>query len=386
LELFILYLWKKKRFLLVNFILVLIAGIIYSFFIAKKEFCSRLQFLPPSSGSESMATAAIFGIQLPSLSGNSISGDQIATIFNGVVIKHQIIKKFNLYHLFKLEKSDNKFGQAAKIMKKYVILEAESKGSMGFDKIVSFSIACYHPSPDSAKLMCEYAFSLLDSSVQEISMGRAHRNKVFVDKQLSQHEQKLDSLQKAFGNFQVTNKAFAMPEQMKLSLKTYAEIKSQALLNELKMKALRQEFQGNIPELEELQKSDRLYSQKLAELESATAPEILPSFGISVKLLPQYTNLLREVEVENQVILMLSKELEQARLQESRNVSTLSVVDPAYIPEYKARPKRIVLLLLFVGIEHLLLLLIFTYRFYFSFVVAKNEKIQSFIKNLRTNS
>jgi capsule polysaccharide export protein KpsE/RkpR len=322
------------------------------------------------------------GMLLPG--GASIMYDQVEIVFNSGALKRRMIEKFNFYKLWKLEKDPNKFEDALLRMKKYVMFKTKVKGSMGFEKIVSFTVSCYHPTPDSAKLMCDYAFYLIDSAVKTLSTGMAHRNRLFVEHQLSQHKNILDSLQEKFKTFQITNKAFVVPEQLRLSLKNYAEIKSAAIMNELRMKALEHEFRGSLPQLEELQKNDLLYNQKLYNIEHESRLDVLPSLALSAKLLPQYTNLTRELEVEAQVISLLYRELEQARVQESRNVSLLTIIDPPNVPVHKARPKRLfAMAFIFISLNFAIILML-GYQFYFSKMYREHDGLQSLIRNIRS--
>jgi capsule polysaccharide export protein KpsE/RkpR len=279
-----------------------------------------------------------------------------------------------------------KFEIATKLLKKYVIFESKEKGSMGLEKTIGYSISCYHPSPDTAEMICRFAFALLDSSMRSISVSRAHGNRLFVEDQLQLHKQELDSIQKNFQEFQVTNKAFVVPEQIKLSLKNYAEIKSAEILNELKIRSLQGEFQGDLPALDELRKNESVYDQKLSQIESGNSPDVVPSLSLSAKLLPQYTNLMRDMQVQEQVILLLSRELETASIEESKTASPLVVVDHPYVADYKARPKRLLVLLEFLIVEHFFLFLLFGYRFYFSTIFLKKEGVQSFYQKLKSVS
>jgi uncharacterized protein involved in exopolysaccharide biosynthesis len=186
-----------------------------------------------------------------------------------------------------------------------------------------------------------------------------------------------------FQMFQLAKKAFVVPEQMKMTLRNYADIKSSAILNELKMKALQQEFHGTLPQLEELEKNDVLYNQKLVEIESDARLNVLPSLELSAKLLPAYSNLSRETEVENQVIVLLSRELEQARVQESRNVSLLTVIDPPFVPVNKARPKRLFsMLLIFISL-HLAIILALAYRYYYLTYITSNKNFFSLMQLIK---
>jgi capsule polysaccharide export protein KpsE/RkpR len=352
-----------------------------AFFFTHPEFKSEVTFLPPAEGST--VGAAVMGI--PLIGGTSIMYDQVEIIFNSAAVKKRIIEQFNLYKVWHIDRYPAKFEIALKRIKKYVEFKTTVKGSMGFEKIVSYTVSCYHPSADTARLMCNFAFTLIDSSVKDLSTGLAHRNRKFVEEHLFNHKRILDSLQMAFEQFQLANKAFSMPDQMKLSLKTYADIKSSAILNELKMKALQQEFHGALPELEELERNNQLYNQQLLQIESASNLDVMPSLELSARLLPQYSNLARETEVENQVIILLTRELEQARVQEQRNISLLTVIDPPFVPIYKARPHRLLVMLLIFISFHMALFCIYGYQFYFLNVVANNELVRSLLQAIKSN-
>jgi tyrosine-protein kinase Etk/Wzc len=377
---FLYYLWTRRIILLSSSTIIFIWSVVYAFFMAKPEFKSDVTFLPPAEGTATAVT--LMGMLLPG--GTSIMYDQVEIVFNSAALKKRMIENFHFYERWKITNSPDRFESALKRITKYVLFKSKEKGSMGFEKIVSYTVSCYHPSPDTAKMMCEFAFSIIDSSVKTLSTGMAHRNKMFVEDQLYLHKKMLDSLQNEFRKFQIANKAFVVPEQMRLSLKNYSEIKSSAIMNELRMKALQQEFHGTPPQLEELEGTDRLYNQKLSEIESDMHLNVLPSLELSAKLLPEYSNLLRETEVENQVIVLLSRELEQARVQESRNVSLLTVIDPPFVPQRKARPKRLLTMMLIFISLNLAILVAFGYRFYFLTFLANNEKTRSFLQAIKS--
>lgn len=378
---FLLFFWKRKVFICSFSALILAYAFLYAFCFTKPEYKAQVTFLTPSEGAT--VGAAVMGIALSG--GTSIMYDQVEIIFNSAALKKRFIDQFSLYKLWNIDRNPSRFETALAKLKRYVEFKTTVKGSMGFEKIISYTISCYHPSPDTAKLMCEYAFSLIDSSVKYLSTNLAHHNRIFIEDHLATHKYILDSLQMAFERFQLANKAFAMPDQMKLSLRNYADIKSAAIINELKMKALQQEFHGDLPQLEELENNNRLYDQQLSQIESNTNLDVLPSLELSAKLLPEYSNLARENEVENQVIILLTRELEQARVQEQRTVSLLSVIDPPFVPVHKARPKRLLLVgLIFISFN-VALFLIYSYLFYFLSVVINNENFKSLMQAIKSN-
>lgn len=381
---YILIIVRHRWFLIANFIIIFIVSIIYAFFLVKKEYKSELIFLPPSSSENSFSISQIKGISFPlSIFTTAISPEQIEILFFSKEIREKIITKYNLYKNYKLEKCINKFDKALKILAKNLYLTTEEKGGFAYSQILSYKIVCYHTSPDTACLIAKDAFFLLDSTVQAISINRAHRNKLFLEEQLLLNRKKLDSLQTILTKFQTENKAYNLTEQMKLSLSVYANLKSQEILNDIRLKSIENNFPSSTPQVMELKIFSKLLREKLKALESQTEKEDFPSLQQSAALLPDYYNLLRDIEVQNQLILLLIKEYEQAKIQEQRDVSPLFVLDKARIPEYKARPKRILLVAVITFTYMLSLIFFMILREFYRVYFKNTELYQKILQELR---
>lgn len=338
---------RRRKAIVINFSLIFIVAVVYAFVITKKEFKAEIVFLPPASEG-SLEGISLGSLMLPSMSSSEILPEQIVTIFSSKALKRKIIDKFSLYRHYQLEKNINKFEFALKAINKDIVLETEEKGSMTFSKTVSFGLKAYHSSPDTVFQMVNYSFELLDSTVQAISVDRAHRNRVFIENQLEKNKVILDTVNKKMQDFQIQYKAYNITEQAKMTIAAYAQLKSAMQLNEIQMQAIKREFSGETPELNALKKTNEAYQSKLSQLETRDTPDALPSLQSATKLVPQYTNLLRDIEVQNQVILLLTRELEQAKIKEDKNVSSLFIIDPAFVPAYKARPKRMIILAIWI--------------------------------------
>ena len=372
-ESFCVYLYRKRWLLIVNFLIACVVGWLYAFMILKPEYSSKVTFLPPTA--DNFSALSLMNIAMPSISLGGASPEHVDVVFQSGDTKGRIIDKFNFIKYFKLEKSKNKSGLSSRMLKKYVLLSATEKGGFGMTKTVSYTITAYHSSPDTAKLIVDFTFALVDSSIREISIDKAQRSRIFVEKQIALQNRKLDSLQNVFLEFQNTHKAYDVSEQAKLSLKVYADIKSAAIMNELKLAALSSEFSGSTHEMAELKRSQRVYEAKLREYETGNAPGIMPSLDKTSRIFPEYAKMVRDIEVQNQLILFLTKELEQARLQEAKDVSPLIIVDASSVPEYKSRPKRLLIIMVIVFVESLLFVGFFTYRFTYK-TISKSDRFK----------
>ena len=337
---YILLVFRRRKLLAAHAVFIGIASVIYAFFIAKLEYSSSITFLPPVSTSLALPISPA-GVNLLSSESYDIMDDQIVSVFKSNTLKRQIIEKFDLYRKYNLTKNKNKYVLAANRLDKNLGIETMEKGFMSYSKILSFTITAYAFSPDTALLMTQFAFFLLDSAVQSISTERARANRIFIGSQLSDNKARLDSLQKALQLFQVKTKMIDVPEQMKSSFKTYADIKAKVILNEIKLQRLKSMFSSELPETKDIEKTINIYQDKLNHMEKDTTADPFPSFSKYRTSYPEYSNLTRDIEVEDFLVVYLTKEFENARLEEQKNISNLIIIDPPRMPEYKARPKRL---------------------------------------------
>jgi capsule polysaccharide export protein KpsE/RkpR len=365
---------QRRRVVFVHFIIIALVSWAYAFFIVKKEFKSEIVFLPPISES---SLSSVLGISLSSETSSDILPEQIGTIFSSKSLKRRVIDKFNLVDHFKMKKNANKFENTVKKLQDCLVMESIEKGGFGLAKTISFTLRAYHTSPDTAFQMARYSFSLLDSAVKAISADRARRNRIFIESQLDKNKTALDSLQKKMQEFQVANKAYNIPEQVKMSINAYASLKAALVTSEVKMQALKNEFSEKTPELIALQKGIQAYQSNLAKLETSATPDAMPGLSNTAKLLPEYTNLFRDIEVQTQVILLMTRELEQAKIKEDKNVSSLIVTDEPYVPEYKDRPKRILIIATMTGCYIAFIVLFIVFRELYRVQLKDNRFIRS---------
>lgn len=368
---YLIVLLKRLKLLIAVFFIVSIVAFAYAFFIVEKKYRSQLTFLPPLK--ESRISSVIQGLNLDMLSGASISSEQIVEIFDSKSFKGKVIEEYDLINKYKLQQHPNKFEKALDGLEEDLTLELSEIGGIGFSTIISFTIAALHTSPDTCHEIVQYAFFLLDSTVKELSIDLARREREYVEIQLKKNKSKLDSLQKDFHKFQVKNKAFDVPEQIYLSLKNYAMIRSEIMSNSIKLAALETDFQSNFYEIKRFREMNSLLNNKLNQLEKKTKPDIFPGLEISPELYADYSKYLVDLETQRQLIVFLKKELEQSKLKEARNFSSLYIIEFPLIPEYKFKPKRIYIMAIIIMSVMLFLICSILIQEYYYLKLKKNE-------------
>jgi len=373
---------KKWKFLLLNFVLCVSFASVYAFFVAKKQYMCSTTFMP-ATASKSMLSLAQLG--LSDLGSNSdVSPEQIKILFGSVTLRKEILERFNYYKKLKLEDSPNPLKLGMKALEKDLEIETTEKGSLGVTEILSFTLKCYHSSPDTAFLISQFTYQYLDSVITKISTSKANETKKFINAQLIMAESKLDSLQIVFNSFQKENKAYEIPEQLKLTISAYGELKAQYLANDMKIKSLSKEMKYGSHEIELLKKENAILFEKMRSLEKSTNSDVLIGFDKYSDLLPRFTNLYREVETQTKLVAFLTQQYEEAKINEAKNISNLVVIDRPLVPQYKERPKRAYLLASIVVVYYSMFIALLLCYFFYQNYLKKSKFYNEFIADLST--
>lgn len=354
---------KHWKLLVVNLILITIIGVYYSFYYTKKTYVSSATFLAPQENSSFSSLLQMSGIG--AMPNDQIMPQQIKFIFESKELRAKIISKFDLYKKYKLTNSKNKFELALKRLKKDMTLDVEEMGSLGVSTPLSFTINCYHESPDTSYEIAKQTIHLLDSTISALSITSAKRNRQYVENQLKINNKRLDSIQTAFGEYQIKNKIYDIPAQLQLALNTYGELKTKLLSNAIQIKTLSNNLNNKAPQLVALEKENAILKNELLKLEKTNNPDIYLGFENSVKISPEYGRMLKDIEIQGQLVLLLTQQFEEAKLTESKNMAVLRIIDQPYKPDYKIKPRRLILLITFVAsyMSLLLLLIVLVYMY-----------------------
>lgn len=83
-----------------------------------------------------------------------------------------------------------------------------------------------------------------------------------------------------------------------------------------------------------------------AETKLKTFREQNLQINLSPTLLLHQERLQREMEIQTQIYISLKQQFEQVKIEETKNVSLLKIIDPPNIPIYHSKPKRKIIVLL----------------------------------------
>lgn len=331
---------RNKKFVLgVTFAAAVLAAIVS--LCLPKIYESTARILPPQQdqGFLSLMMGQLGGATggLANLAGGVLGAvspaDQYASILESEQIEDPIIDRYKLMDEYHKEYRVDMY----KKMDKIVDIKAGRK-----DGIITITVQ--DEDPKKAAAIANAYVDELSNLVVAMSSSDAGRNLVFLTDRLEKAKADLARAEDALKAFQVQNKSIDVPDQAKATIEGVALLKGQIAVQEAQLSALRSQFTDSQPEVKAIQATIANLNRQVAALEGAGGGSI-PSVGSVPKLGEAQIRLLRELKVQEMVFELLTKQVEMAKLNQAKTVSTIQVIQKAKPADKKSSPKRTLIVL-----------------------------------------
>jgi capsule polysaccharide export protein KpsE/RkpR len=234
--------------------------------------------------------------------------------------------------------------------------------------------------------------AFLEDKIVELNTLKAKNNRRFLQERVDKTYEDLSLSEDSLKAFQLRYGAIEITEQARVAIEAAAQIKAELLQAEVARNALILQLSPNHSEIAVLDNQIQALEAKYNELhrsDQVIKPDndvLFPIDQIPVVGL-QYYRLFREVEIQNALLKMLVPLLEQAKIQESKTIPVLRVVDKAVPPTYKFKPKRAIIVIAIVGVS---MVFCFLYIFFTEYVrrvretdSTQHDKLMALKENLK---
>jgi uncharacterized protein involved in exopolysaccharide biosynthesis len=356
--------WKRRKLILaITLSITAISGII-SFFITP-VYKATAKIIPLASQKQSFIPIPSDMLGLMGLLGTEFGGSRAATIkailqsreLAKRVIENTGIKKY-LYGKLWDEKSgslrkdipphkipsDDEL--AEKFLKENLVVTEDKKTG-----VIDISIL-FPKEPTLSAIIANEYIEELSKIVNERAYTVAKKNRIFLEERVKQTELKLSQVEQYFKDFQQKYNVVAIDKQMEEGLKIYAELVAKLSEKEMQLEVMRKITSPDNPEVVTLNYEISELRKKIRELEEGqkvmqvkgyildrSKKLIIPLENVP-ELAMEYIRRRRELEIQNEIYKVLLRALEQARIEEEKETLSFEVVDYAYTPRFKYKPKR----------------------------------------------
>ncbi|MFQ5498836.1 MAG: GumC family protein [Candidatus Zixiibacteriota bacterium] len=367
---------RRNRLILTLVLLPTLAAAVIAFVWPKSYQASAL-LLPPKNVALPVGGIAklgevvsvVEGLELPVMVTPS---DVYARMLRSRTIARTITARFNLADIYRIENG----------YELYEELMDRSEFRVTDEGLLRISVI--DRNPERAADIANAFVEELDMINREIALERAQRNRMFIQGRLSQVSIDLDSARSAFQTFQMKNKAVNFDEQTRLAIEQAGELKTLLAGLDIEISMARRNLgQGNTT-LKELELRRETIQRQLDRLETVNADSSF--FSLPIAAIPalrgEYQILYSRVRVAQTLHGILLEQYEQAKIQESEDMPTLSVLDRATPPEIRYSPKRTLIVGGTFGISLLFAIFLAAFLEYVARLKATNardyERLETF--------
>lgn len=328
---------NKKRIGHVTGVTTVLA-IIYCFF-ATPIFTAKTIINPPkltdagSGAAQALnGLAALAGGGGGSLLSQKTDVDITIAILKTDALKNLVIKKFDLQH--ELEKKNIELTRRALDGKVKFIPDIKS----GF-----VEIDVDDKDPKLAADIANYYSVALGQMISNIAHGKSSNRYQFYDNQLSQAEVSLNLAEDSLKSF-VESNGFVAGQQAEVAANLSVQLQAQLIVAQAKLQSMTLYATSDNPDYIQLESQINGYKVQLDNINAVDAPDPI---GIPANAAPrlakQYANLMREIKLRQEIYKIITQQYEANRLDLLSELAPIGiqVVDPAEIPLYKSKPKRL---------------------------------------------
>ncbi|MFH1681192.1 MAG: Wzz/FepE/Etk N-terminal domain-containing protein [Candidatus Eisenbacteria bacterium] len=306
--------------------------------------------------------------QLPTLATPS---DLYKAILESHTVRCAVVDSFDLVSVYKRKSRQ----RAVEALKKHSDVGVTDEGLI--------RVAVEDRSPERAADMVNAYVFALDRFNKESSSGRARRTREFIERRLAETEVLLQRAEEALKGFQQSTGVIALPEQAAVSIETAAEIWRSITALEVAIAATGEFESEQTPNVVRLRAQIKELKNRLNRLDRGKPDSSFSAPGDTIEHAPfllglrdapdlalRYGRLFRDVEIQRTVHAFLTRQLEEAKIQEARDTPTIQVLDAGIPADIAARPKKKVVVAAVTGLALLLAVV-------WCFVLERLEGIRS---------
>ena len=371
--------WKSRKFIFKNVIIVTLSAIIISLLLPK-WYASKAVVLSSGAGQFNFLSS-ISPIPVADFGLSTINEDinNFIAILQSRTVKEYMVNKFNLIDRYKQRDIE----YAIEAFEEKIELEVTEEGTL--------EITIIDKDPLIAKEMVNEVLFMLDQINQSIGMEAGKYNREFLENRININKKDLEKAELALKTFQektgIIDLVTQLSSTMQMSAQAYNSIfeaytalYAKKIETETELAVAKTTLSNNNPTIMQLEKLlneqtiqlDQLMirlDEKLQYLLSNISPaqiDTIPNieFSVSFNTLPslglENARLIREVELQSTIQEILIPQFEQAKLEETKNIPTLQIIDKPKVALNKAKPKRS-LIVIGSTIMSFLMSLIFVY-------------------------
>jgi uncharacterized protein involved in exopolysaccharide biosynthesis len=341
--------WQRRRWLAMVTGIGMLLAVGYALLLPK-QYASTAQLMPPDQqalSSTSMLAALSGAGPAASFGGGLMSTRTPGSTFIGILssqtAQDDIIDRFDLRHVYHCKF----YIDARKTLTARTVIDEDKKSGI-------ISIAVTDRDPNRARDIAKAYIEELDKLVNSLSTSSARREREFLEQRLKSIKTDLDASSVALSQFSSRNATMNPQSQGQALFESATKLQGELITAQGELSGLKAMYsddnvrvRGSRARIGELQSQLRKMgsiggTEHGADLKADQSyPSIreLPILGVT------YSDLYRQMVMQEGIYETLNKQYELAKVQEAKEIPTIKVLDEPQVPERKSSPHRSVIVI-----------------------------------------
>ena len=379
-----LYVIAKFKVFLLIFISTITIGAIVLALLTPKMYMATASVLPSEendllsslSGISTLAKSLTPFKGLSSITGTS-ANDKLLAILESQTVAYKTIEKFDLRKVYELE--DQPLWKTVKEFRSNTKFEIAENGNL--------EINDYDHNPERAANIANYIVTLLNNINTELHAQNAIAIRKFVERRYKKNLDDISALEDSMKEFQEKNGVIAVPQQIDAMIQSLGAIYAEYTKAEISYQILSKIYSSDSPMLKAKKAELDLLRDKLDQQDSSVGSnkmKFLIPFKSVPELAQQYLRIYKNLQIQYKISEFIIPIYEQSKIEEVRNTPSVLVLDHAYPPERKAKPKILLYALIGFATSTLLaLLIVFVIELFSKFKEMDPDKYNFIIRSIR---
>lgn len=300
---------------IVLFVFVVAIAAVIVALVLPQWFASEATLLPPTEGPDSYSMMASL-IQSSALSkigmfSTQTPSDVFAEILRSRTLRESLITRYDLQRVYRAKNMDLTLRQLDHHMR------------VDVDKAGVIHVRVEDRDPSRAAEMANHLAADLDRFNRETYNTRAKRVRIFLEERLADVSHRMSEAETALTQYEKTNKVVATTEASAVG--GIAGIMAERMNLQVRRAYVASYSHEDSPALKQIDAEMAAYERELAKMPA---------------LKQEGSRLALEAELQRRLFSLITAQYEDARVQETRDTPTVTVLDQARPSQLRARPKR----------------------------------------------
>ncbi len=316
---------------------------------------------PPSEGQGSLGISAILEklpVGMLGLGENAVSATEFVPILKSQRVAEAIIRRFNLQEAYGAETREE------------LLQMVDDRLDVELSREQFLTVSYLAETPERAAEIANAFVVELDLALRHRREQQAGDLRSYLQKRLMQAERRMIEAEEAYNAFQKEHSAIDIESQTKAQIDAYSSLIT-STLGEMIIRREIAALQMNPDNSRVRQLDIEIEGAKKAldGILSGSAPDSggradrnLPGIMIPMDQIPdlglQALRLMREMEIRNLIYQFVLHEYEKSSFEEKKETSLVVVLDPAVPPDFRSRPRRVLMVGTAAGLSLLFSILI----------------------------